>query len=72
MGFVPFQSRAGNRATGMELLALVKRIEMQGPHLDSERERGHVETIKHEVVTPYQSGKSILNSVPQRNTAATL
>ena len=41
-------------------------------NLNSERKRRHVETIKHEVITAYQSRKPILNGVPQGNTAATL
>lgn len=43
-----------------------------GANLDSKRERSDVETIKHQIVAPHQSRKSILNGISQGNATAAL
>ena len=40
-------------------------------YLNPERERRHGKSIKHEIVSPHQTGKSILNGISQGDATAT-
>jgi hypothetical protein len=70
---VPFRSKGDNRATAVERLVMIyQEREKSGTNLDSEGEGGHVETIKHLIVAPNQTGKSVLDGISEGDATATL
>lgn len=70
---VPCRSKGDNRATGRlnDLGTMVKRERARETNLDSEGERGYVETIKHGIVAPHQTGKTILDGISEGDATAT-
>ena len=72
VGFVPSQSREDSLATTNRRLALTIVENRNRANLNPERKRGHIETIKHEIIATDQSGESILDCISQWDTAAAL